>query len=96
MNKTEQSYEELLATEVAKAEQDAASMTLTAAWNLIKKEFASYKSFYDGEMARQVYEPHDVFDKHAIKLLDEFIAKNNEILRWVRQKHQGMAYQEQP
>lgn len=61
------------AIQIANAEQDAASMTLIDAWKRVKAGFDNYKSFYNSEMAYHDYEPADVFDKHAIEMLDSLI-----------------------
>jgi hypothetical protein len=55
------------------AEQEAQSMTIVEAWKRIKDGHSSYKAFYDNEYARQDPEPNDIFDDHAIELIDSFI-----------------------
>ena len=76
--KIQRAYEIQQAIQIAKAEQDATSMTLIDAWKRVKAGFDDYKSFYNSEMAYHDYEPADVFDKHAIQILDEFLDKTNE------------------
>ena len=58
------------------AKQEAQSMTLAEAWKLIKDGHSAYKAFHDSEYARQNLEPNDMFDEHAIKLIDFFISAN--------------------
>ena len=71
--KLQRAYEIQQAILIAKAEQDATSMTLIDAWKRVKAGFDNYKSFYNSEMAYHDYLPADVFDKHAIEMLDSLI-----------------------
>ena len=66
-----------LQIELQVAEQEAQLMTLVEAWKRIKDSYSAYKSFYDSEYARQDPEPHDIFNDHAIKLIDSFINANS-------------------
>ena len=74
--KIHRAYEIQLAIQIAKAEQDATSMTFIDAWERVKAGFDNYKSFYNSEMAYRDYLPTDVFDKHAIQILDKFFRQN--------------------